>query len=183
MYTSKFTLMSLNLTNNKISSIQLLNPRDKTGSLSKMWYLLNTADIWIYFLFLNLCTWFKRKYAIYYCVKWQKKKKKVQGIIKSISKRKHIWHKNRWKECNAALLIWRTISFFFVVAVSSPDMLTKSLITGQTLSGASTGMSFLMASWKTQYTNFIIRQDHLVREGDGSHYSQSVPFREKAYAK
>lgn len=48
-------------------------------------------------------------------------------------------------------------------------MLTESVIAGQTcaVSGASTGMSFLMASWKTQYTNFVIRRDHLVREVGG----------------
>lgn len=46
-------------------------------------------------------------------------------------------------------------------------MLTESLITGQTcaVSGASTGMSFHMAPWKPQYTNFVKKrnQDHLVR--------------------
>lgn len=64
--------------------------------------------------------------------------------------------------------------------ISSPDVSTASLITGQTC--ALSGTSFLTASWKTQYTNWVIRPDHRVREVR-SRYSQSAPFREKAYAK
>lgn len=73
------------------------------------------------------------------------------------------------------------VNFTFTFFFSTPDLLTGSVITGADVCtlwptlGVSPGTSFLIPSRKTQYTNFVIRQDHQAR-GDSSHDSQCAAF-------